>query len=44
MGMVTVWPGVLKRAGKTTFRWRMNQPMASELASIAIGKYTVTTG
>ena len=36
--------GVHKHAGKTTFRWRMNQPMASELASIAIGKYKVTTG
>jgi aminopeptidase N len=36
--------GVRTHAGKTTFRWRMNQPMASELASIAIGKYTVTTG
>lgn len=30
--------------GKTTFRWQQNQPMASELASIAIGKYTVTNG
>ncbi len=30
--------------GQTTFRWRMNQPMASELAMIAIGKYDVTTG
>ncbi|MGI8880414.1 MAG: M1 family metallopeptidase [Jatrophihabitans sp.] len=38
-------PGrVTTKHGKTTFRWRMNQPMASELASIAIGKYTVTTG
>jgi aminopeptidase N len=31
-----------KHAGKTTFRWHMNQPMASELAMIAIGKYNVT--
>lgn len=38
-------PGrVTTKHGKTTFRWRMTQPMASELASIAIGKYTVTTG
>lgn len=26
-----------------TYRWTMNQPMASELASVAIGKYHVTT-
>jgi aminopeptidase N len=38
-------PGrVTTRNGKSTFRWRMDQPMASELASIAIGKYTVTKG
>jgi len=30
--------------GRTTFVWQQNQPMASELASIAIGHYTVTTG
>ena len=36
--------GVRTHAGKTTFRWRMTQPMSSELASIAIGRYTVTTG
>lgn len=36
-------PGpVTHRHATTTFRWRMNQPMASELASIAIGRYTVT--
>ncbi|MGW6281331.1 M1 family metallopeptidase [Kribbella sp. NPDC055071] len=28
--------------GRTTFRWQMNQPMASELAMLAIGKYNVT--
>ncbi|WP_202873463.1 hypothetical protein [Kribbella capetownensis] len=31
-----------KHDGRTTFRWRMNQPMASELAMMAIGKYNVT--
>lgn len=30
--------------GKTTFRWQMNQPMASELAMLAIGNYNVTHG
>ncbi|GAA1584963.1 M1 family metallopeptidase [Kribbella hippodromi] len=30
--------------GRTTFRWQMNQPMASELAMMAIGKYNVTRG
>ena len=28
--------------GRTTFRWQMKQPMASELAMLAIGKYNVT--
>jgi aminopeptidase N len=28
--------------GQTTYRWRMNRPMASELAMIAIGNYNVT--
>ncbi len=32
------------RDGKTTFRWFMNRPMASELAMIAIGDFTVTNG
>ncbi|MFD7159590.1 M1 family metallopeptidase [Kribbella sp. NPDC059898] len=32
------------RNGRTTFRWQMNQPMASELAMLAIGKYDVTRG
>jgi aminopeptidase N len=31
-----------KHDGRTTFRWQMNQPMASELAMLAIGKYNVT--
>jgi aminopeptidase N len=31
-------------AGQTTFRWSMNQPMASELSMIAIGNYDVTRG
>ncbi|GAA3113795.1 aminopeptidase N [Kribbella aluminosa] len=31
-----------KHNGRTTFRWHMNQPMASELAMLAIGKYNVT--
>jgi aminopeptidase N len=29
-------------AGRTTFRWHMNRPMASELSMIAIGRYNVT--
>jgi aminopeptidase N len=29
-------------AGRTTFRWHMNQPMASELSMLAIGGYNVT--
>ncbi|MDX2971174.1 M1 family metallopeptidase [Kribbella solani] len=33
-----------KHNGRTTFRWQMNQPMASELAMLAIGKYNVTRG
>ena len=33
-----------KHRGQTTFRWKMNQPMASELAMVAIGKYNVTRG
>ncbi|GAA0961898.1 M1 family metallopeptidase [Kribbella koreensis] len=38
-------PGpVTKRGGRTTFRWKMNQPMASELSMLAIGKYNVTRG
>ncbi len=28
----------------TTYRWAMRQPMSSELAMVAIGKYTVTPG
>ncbi len=28
--------------GRTTFRWHMNRPMASELSMIAIGDYDVT--
>ncbi|MEV0788604.1 M1 family metallopeptidase [Kribbella sp. NPDC050459] len=31
-----------KHNGRTTFRWQMKQPMASELAMVAIGKYNVT--
>ncbi|NEA37505.1 M1 family metallopeptidase [Streptomyces sp. SID13031] len=31
-----------KHNGQTTFRWQMNQPMASELSMLAIGKYNVT--
>ncbi|RZU11276.1 peptidase M1-like protein [Kribbella rubisoli] len=31
-----------KHNGRTTFRWHMNQPMASELTMIAIGNYNVT--
>ncbi|WP_119727319.1 M1 family metallopeptidase [Thermomonospora amylolytica] len=30
--------------GRTTWRWRMPQPMASELAMIAIGRYNITSG
>lgn len=30
--------------GRTTFRWSMNRPMASELSMIAIGDYHVTRG
>ena len=30
--------------GLTTWRWRMPQPMASELAMVAIGKYNITWG
>ncbi len=33
---------VVTRGGRQTYRWTMNQPMASELSSIAIGHYTVT--
>ncbi|MDN5766953.1 MAG: M1 family metallopeptidase [Humibacillus sp.] len=33
---------VVKHGNQSTYRWTMNQPMASELASIAIGKYNVT--
>ncbi|MET7277909.1 M1 family metallopeptidase [Kribbella sp. NPDC005582] len=33
-----------KQHGKTTFRWRMNKPMASELSMLAIGNYNVTHG
>ncbi|WP_432874851.1 M1 family metallopeptidase [Kribbella sp. CA-245084] len=33
-----------KHNGRTTFRWHMNRPMASELAMLAIGKYNVTRG
>jgi aminopeptidase N len=29
--------------GRTTYRWSMEQPMSSELASLAIGHYDVTT-
>ncbi|GAA3200308.1 M1 family metallopeptidase [Actinocorallia longicatena] len=30
--------------GLTTVKWKMNQPMASELSMIAIGRFNVTTG
>jgi aminopeptidase N len=30
--------------GLTTWRWKMPQPMASELAMVAIGKYNITWG
>ncbi|WP_241661456.1 M1 family metallopeptidase [Thermomonospora catenispora] len=30
--------------GQSTWRWRMPQPMASELAMIAIGRYDITAG
>ncbi len=30
--------------GRTTYRWHMNRPMASELSMIAIGRYDVTHG
>ncbi|GAB3689266.1 M1 family metallopeptidase [Actinocorallia lasiicapitis] len=30
--------------GLTTVKWKMKQPMSSELAMVAIGKYDVTTG
>ncbi|CCH75701.1 Metallopeptidase [Nostocoides australiense Ben110] len=30
--------------GNTTYVWKMTSPMASELSSVAIGRYTVTTG
>jgi aminopeptidase N len=32
------------REGKSTFRWLMNRPMASELAMIAIGEFNITRG
>ncbi len=34
----------VNRQGATTWRWRENKPMATYLAFVAIGKYTVTTG
>ncbi|MFF1815907.1 M1 family metallopeptidase [Kribbella sp. NPDC058245] len=38
-------PGRTTTHGKhTTFRWQMNQPMASELSMLAIGNYNVTHG
>ncbi|MEO6999013.1 MAG: hypothetical protein ABI112_13105, partial [Terracoccus sp.] len=33
---------VVRHGNQNTYRWTMNQPMASELGSIAIGKYKVT--
>ncbi|MFI6325082.1 M1 family metallopeptidase [Nonomuraea sp. NPDC050556] len=36
--------GTRTKDGWTTARWRMRQPMASELSVIAIGKFTVTDG
>ncbi|WP_410636631.1 M1 family metallopeptidase [Amycolatopsis sp. cmx-4-83] len=32
------------RDHRTTFRWSMNRPMASELSMLAIGRYDVTRG
>lgn len=38
-------PGRTSRhAGRTTFRWHMNRPMASELSMAAIGEFDVTRG
>ncbi|MBX6766918.1 MAG: M1 family metallopeptidase, partial [Actinomadura rubrobrunea] len=36
--------GRWSKGGRTTTRWVMNRPMASELSMIAIGKYAVRTG
>jgi aminopeptidase N len=36
--------GKSSHGGTTTYRWAMRQPMASELAMVAIGKFTVTSG
>lgn len=36
--------GTSSRAGKTTYHWREDRPMATYLAFVAIGKYTVKTG
>jgi aminopeptidase N len=35
--------GTSSRDGKTTYRWAMRQPMSSELAMVAIGKFGVTS-
>jgi aminopeptidase N len=36
--------GTSTHQGKTTYRWREDLPMATYLAFVAIGKYTVTSG
>ncbi|HEY3716710.1 MAG TPA: M1 family metallopeptidase [Jatrophihabitantaceae bacterium] len=36
--------GTATHGAKTTYRWREDLPMATYLAFVAIGKYTVTTG
>ena len=36
--------GTSTHGGKTTYRWREDRPMATYLAFVAIGKYTVTSG
>jgi aminopeptidase N len=36
--------GAAMHGDTTTYRWTMRQPMSSELAMVAIGRYTVTSG
>ena len=36
--------GTTPRGDTTTYRWAMRQPMSSELAMVAIGRYKVTSG
>jgi aminopeptidase N len=36
--------GTVPHGDTTTYRWAMRRPMSSELAMVAIGRYTVTSG